>query len=87
MSREYERLLSCLQCVREKVDFQPKIAIVLGSGRGNYGENIDVHYTLDYSEIENFPVSTVAGLFVDFDVSPWIPGSQSITSSSTKFGA
>lgn len=61
MSKEYERLLACLQCVQEKVDFQPKIALVLGSGLGNYGENIDIRYTLDYSEIDNFPVSTVAG--------------------------
>lgn len=61
MGKEYERLQSCLQCVKENVDFQPKVAIVLGSGLGNYGENIDVRYTLDYSEIRNFPVSTVAG--------------------------
>lgn len=61
MGNEYERLMSCLKCVRKKVDFQPKIAIVLGSGLGNYGENIDVRYTMDYSEIDGFPVSTVAG--------------------------
>lgn len=61
MRNEYERLMSCLECVREKVDFQPKIAIVLGSGLGNYGENIDVRYTVNYSDIAGFPVSTVAG--------------------------
>lgn len=61
MGKEYERLMGYLNCVREKVDFQPKIAIVLGSGLGGYGDEIDVRYTLEYSEIEGFPVSTVIG--------------------------
>lgn len=61
MGREYERLLSCLECVRQKVDFQPKIGLVLGSGLGDYGESIELKYVMDYSEIEGFPVSTVPG--------------------------
>ncbi len=61
MRREYERLLSCLECVRKKVDFQPKIGLVLGSGLGDYGESIELKYAMDYSEIEGFPVSTVPG--------------------------
>ena len=61
MGREYERLLSVLECVRQKVDFQPKIGLVLGSGLGDYGESIELKYVMDYSEIEGFPVSTVPG--------------------------
>lgn len=61
MGREYERLLSCLECVRKKVDFQPKIGLILGSGLGDYGESIELKYVMDYSEIEGFPVSTVPG--------------------------
>lgn len=61
MGREYERLLSCLECVRQKVDFQPKIGLVLGSGLGDYGESIELKYVMDYSEIKGFPVSTVPG--------------------------
>jgi len=61
MGREYERLLSCLECVRQKLDFQPKIGLVLGSGLGDYGESIELKYVMDYSEIEGFPVSTVPG--------------------------
>lgn len=61
MRNEYDRLISCLKCVQDKVDFHPKIAIVLGSGLGNYGENIDVRYTVNYTDIDHFPVSTVAG--------------------------
>lgn len=61
MGKEYERLLKCLECVREKTDFRPKAALILGSGLGNYGESIQLECTMDYSEIEGFPVSTVPG--------------------------
>ena len=57
----YEKLKRCLHSVREKVDFVPEIALVLGSGLGNYGEQIRVVQTVDYHEIEGFPVSTVQG--------------------------
>ena len=47
--------------MREKVDFRPRVALVLGSGLGNYGEQIKISQVLDYHEIEGFPVSTVPG--------------------------
>lgn len=61
MGKEYERLLKCLDCVRAKTDFRPKTALILGSGLGDYGESIQLECTMDYSEIEGFPVSTVPG--------------------------
>lgn len=61
MGKEYERLLKCLECVRVKTDFRPKVALILGSGLGDYGESIQRECTMDYSEIEGFPVSTVPG--------------------------
>lgn len=61
MSEVYDKLISCYECVRKKTDFVPKVAIVLGSGLGDYAENIRVEYELPYSEIEGFPVSTVPG--------------------------
>ncbi|MCM1190625.1 MAG: purine-nucleoside phosphorylase [bacterium] len=61
MSEVYDKLLNCLKCVREKTEFVPKVAIVLGSGLGDYAESIVVEYELPYSEIEGFPVSTVPG--------------------------
>ena len=57
----YEKLLGCLRCVREKTDFVPRIALVLGSGLGNYAREIDVAATVFYGEIDGFPTSTVAG--------------------------
>lgn len=61
MNPVYEKLMRCYNSVREKIDFQPEIALVLGSGLGDYGETIEVVATLDYNEIEGFPVSTVDG--------------------------
>ena len=61
MNPVYEKLLKCYESVRAKIDFKPEIALVLGSGLGNYGDSIKVVDTLDYHDIEGFPVSTVPG--------------------------
>lgn len=61
MNEVYEKLLNCYKCVREKTDFVPKVAIILGSGLGDYAEAIRVVDELPYGEIEGFPVSTVPG--------------------------
>lgn len=61
MSKVYDKLMKCYSCVKEKVDFVPKIALVLGSGLGDYADGIDVVAELDYKEIDDFPVSTVTG--------------------------
>jgi purine-nucleoside phosphorylase len=57
----YEKLLNCLACVRAKTDFVPDVALILGSGLGALADEIDAVATIDYHEIEGFPVSTVAG--------------------------
>lgn len=61
MSQVYDKLVKCYESVRAKTDFQPKVALVLGSGLGNYAETIEIAETIDYSEIEGFPVSTIPG--------------------------
>lgn len=61
MNAVYEKLQKCYKSVREKVEFRPEIALVLGSGLGDYGESIDVVATVNYNDIEGFPVSTVEG--------------------------
>ena len=61
MSAIYDRVVKCLECVRAKTDFVPKVALVLGSGLGDYGNEIQVEATVDYHDIEGFPVSTVPG--------------------------
>ncbi|MDO4294420.1 MAG: purine-nucleoside phosphorylase [Eubacteriales bacterium] len=61
MSAAYEKLMKCYESFREKIDFKPQVAIVLGSGLGDYADDIRVEAELDYHEIEGFPVSTVPG--------------------------
>lgn len=61
MNKVYEKLINCLENVRKKTDFQPRVAVVLGSGLGDYAEQIEVVTEIPYSEIEGFPVSTVPG--------------------------
>lgn len=61
MNEVYEKLLKCFDSVRSRIDFKPEVALVLGSGLGDYAEDIRVVDTLDYHDIEGFPVSTVPG--------------------------
>ena len=61
MDARYEKLLKCLESVRKKTDFVPKVAIVLGSGLGNYADDIKIECEVDYHDIEGFPISTVPG--------------------------
>lgn len=56
-----DKLNKCLKTVREKTDFKPLVAIVLGSGLGDYANNIKVETIIDYHDIDGFPVSTVVG--------------------------
>lgn len=57
----YERLQNCLKRVREKTDFVPKVALVLGSGLGDFADNIEKECVIPYSDFEDFPVSSVLG--------------------------
>ena len=57
----YEKLMKCTNDVKKKITFQPKVALILGSGLGDYAEEMDVVETVEYKDIEGFPQSTVAG--------------------------
>ncbi len=57
----YQKLKSCFESVREKIDFQPEVALILGSGLGDYADGIKIADTIAYTQIEGFPVSTVKG--------------------------
>lgn len=61
MNTAYEKLVKCYESLRRKTKFQPKIALVLGSGLGEYAQTIQIEEVLDYHEIDGFPVSTVPG--------------------------
>ena len=47
--------------IKTKYDKQPVIGVVLGSGLGNFVQEMQVECEIDYSELPHFPVSTVMG--------------------------
>lgn len=60
----YQRVARVVSFLRERIGaFRPAAAVVLGSGLGSYAQSTDVHKEAEvpYSEIPDFPVSTVAG--------------------------
>jgi len=60
-SEAYKKLEKCLKSIREKTDFKPEKAVILGSGLGDYAEKIKIEKIVKYTDIEDFPVSTVQG--------------------------
>lgn len=61
MSQVYEKLMKSYEYCKRRIDFKPKVALILGSGLGQFAETVDVVGEIPYNEIEGFPVSTVAG--------------------------
>ncbi len=61
MNQVYEKVLKCYESIKERIPFQPRVALVLGSGLGNYADSMDVRGEIGYDEIQDFPVSTVPG--------------------------
>jgi len=57
----YEKIKQTTTYIRSKTDFKPEIGIVLGSGLGNLGNQIKVEASISYSDVPNFPTSTVKG--------------------------
>ena len=61
MNPVYAKILQCFDSIKERIPFEPKVALILGSGLGDYGNTMDIVATIPYSEIEGFPQSTVQG--------------------------
>ncbi len=58
----YDRILTTVEFINKKTNnFRPEVGIVLGSGLGGLANGITVEYAIPYSDIPNFPVSTVKG--------------------------
>ncbi len=62
MNEVYEKLQTCMESVRKETDFQPEVALILGSGLGDYADTeVKVEKAIPYSKIQQFPTSTVPG--------------------------
>ena len=60
--KEYvKKLKTTANFIKEKINFTPDVAIVLGSGLGPLVEQLTDIIEIDYSDIPNFPKPTVEG--------------------------
>jgi purine-nucleoside phosphorylase len=55
-----QNIYSTTQYIKNKIgDFEPEIGIILGTGLGGLVNEIDIQHKLMYSNIPNFPISTL----------------------------
>ena len=57
----WEKVQQTVNFIKEKTNFIPEYGIILGSGLGSFTDDIQIEFTLAYTEIPNFPTSTVEG--------------------------
>ncbi|MDE6508280.1 MAG: purine-nucleoside phosphorylase [Alistipes sp.] len=58
----FEEIKSTAAWIQERTaGFRPEAGIILGTGLGDFAEQIEARYSLDYKDIPGFPVSTVEG--------------------------
>lgn len=60
-AQEQKIIQNAVQIIRDRVDFDAEVGMILGSGLGDYADRIENAVKIPYSAIPNFPVSTVAG--------------------------
>ncbi len=61
MENMLEKIQEATGYLESKIDFVPKIGLVLGSGLGILADEIENPVIIKYEEIPHFPVSTVEG--------------------------
>lgn len=61
MSPLMQQLEATAGFIKSKITTKANTAIILGSGLGNLSSVIEADFSIPYSEIPNFPVSTVEG--------------------------
>lgn len=57
----WEKVQETVNFITNKINFQPEYGVILGSGLGGFAEDIKAEFSLSYSDIPNFPISTVEG--------------------------
>jgi purine-nucleoside phosphorylase len=57
----WEQVQETVSYIQSVTNFTPEYGVILGSGLGSFTDDIQIEFTLPYSSIPNFPVSTVQG--------------------------
>lgn len=50
-----------LQVIKKESPFTPDLAIILGSGLGNFADSLEIILSIDTSTLKDYPLSTVEG--------------------------
>ena len=58
MSKEYKILQEAYDSIKKKIPYVPEVAITLGSGLGDFVNNLKIDSVIDYKDIKNFPKAT-----------------------------
>ena len=56
-----KKIKETVEFIQSKLEFNPEIGIILGTGLGGLTGEMTVEYEIEYKEIPNFPISTVEG--------------------------
>ena len=56
-----QRITAAAEFICGKVSHRPTVALVLGSGLGDFADTLEEAVRIPYSEIPNFPLPTVPG--------------------------
>jgi len=57
----WDKVQQTVKYIQDKTNFKPRYGVILGSGLGGFTDDIDIEFAIPYTELPNFPVSTVAG--------------------------
>ena len=57
----WKKVQETVSFIKNKTNFTAEYGVILGSGLGGFTADITIEHLLPYSEIPNFPVSTVQG--------------------------
>jgi len=56
-----KKIYEAVAYIQSQTHVAPEVGVVLGSGLGNFGDQIENRFEISYAEIPHFPVSTVEG--------------------------
>ncbi len=71
MNPVYEKLLKCYESMKEEIPFRPKIALILGSGLGDYGEEIRIEKQFPIMISKDFRCLPFRDIRGDFSLAMW----------------
>ncbi len=57
----WELVQETVNYIKNRTNFTPEYGVILGSGLGSFTDDITIEFTVPYTDIPNFPVSTVQG--------------------------